>query len=332
MESSEILNDDQSSKLEWLLAETFEKIKLRLEESALSVASNKGNGDITTLFNEEAGFVIEVAGDDSVSIVNTYTAVGVPCVEIGTSSSLSDSVKISVGGASPCINEKVSVLRDLWEATSFQLERRQRNPECVAQEESGLKNRKIPQWNLTYTPEATNKSILNDEIKYKVAIIRQEGSNGDREMISAFLSAGFEAWDVSVSDILSGNMSFSSFRGIVFVGGFSYADVLDSGKGWAGVIKFNEEVFQQFQTFRQRTDTFSLGVCNGCQLMALLGWVPSNEGLIEDKQPRLLHNQSDKFESRFSSVKITDSPAIMFKVRFILYIYFQPISDFQQMC
>ena len=298
----------------------------------VDIPEANGNGDIATLFNEEAGFVIEVAGDDSVSIVNTYTAVGVPCVEIGTSSSLSDSVKISVGGASPCINEKVSVLRDLWEATSFQLERRQRNPECVAQEESGLKNRKIPQWNLTYTPEATNKSILNDEIKYKVAIIRQEGSNGDREMISAFLSAGFEAWDVSVSDILSGNVSLSTFRGIVFVGGFSYADVLDSGKGWAGVIKFNEEVFQQFQTFRQRTDTFSLGVCNGCQLMALLGWVPSNEGLIEDKQPRLLHNQSDKFESRFSSVKITDSPAIMFKVRFILYIYFQPISDFQQMC
>ena len=210
-----------------------EKIKLRLEDSTFSVALNKGNGDITTLFNEEAGFVIEVAGDDSVNIVNTYTAVGVPCVEICTSPSLSNSYKISVGGASPCINEKVSILRDLLEATSFQLERRQRNPECVAQEESGLKNRKIPQWKITYTPEPTNKTILNDEIKYNVAIIRQEGSNGDREMISAFLSAGFEAWDVSISDILSGNMSFSSFRGIVFVGGISYADVLDSDKGWA---------------------------------------------------------------------------------------------------
>jgi phosphoribosylformylglycinamidine synthase len=155
--------------------------------------------------------------------------------------------------------------------------------------------------------------ILNSKTKHKVAIIRQEGSNGDREMIAAYVSAGFEAWDVSVSDLLSGNVTLDMFRGIVFVGGFSYADVLDSGKGWAGVIKFNENVYKQFQDFRSRKDTFSLGVCNGCQLMALLGWIPHSEGLPEEKQPRLLHNLSGKFESRFSSVKILDSPAIMFK-------------------
>jgi phosphoribosylformylglycinamidine synthase len=105
------------------------------------------------------------------------------------------------------------------------------------------------------------------------------------------------------------------FRGIVFVGGFSFADVLDSGKGWAGVIKFNEAVYKQFEAFRKRTDTFSLGVCNGCQLMALLGWIPTAEGLPEDKQPRLLENDSGKFESRFASVKIEKSPAVMFRVR-----------------
>ena len=139
-------------------------------------------------------------------------------------------------------------------------------------------------------------------------------------MIAAFLSAGFEAWDVSVSDLLKGNVKLDIFRGIVFVGGFSYADVLDSGKGWAGVIKFNENVFKQFQDFRDRKDTFSLGVCNGCQLMALLGWIPNSKGLPEEKQPRLLHNHSAKFESRFSNVKITESPAIMFKVRYIVAV------------
>lgn len=154
---------------------------------------------------------------------------------------------------------------------------------------------------------------MKSDTKHKVAILRQEGSNGDREMLSAFLSAGFDAWDVTVSDLLNGAVTLDQFRGIVFVGGFSFADVLDSGKGWAGVIKFNENVYKQFQDFRQRSDTFSLGVCNGCQLMALLGWIPDQEGLPEEKQPRLLHNESGKFESRFSSVRIDASPAVLLK-------------------
>mmetsp|Transcript_8863 Transcript_8863/g.13229 ORF Transcript_8863/g.13229 Transcript_8863/m.13229 type:complete len:1223 (-) Transcript_8863:255-3923(-) len=278
----------------------------------VTVPEADGKGEIDTLFNEEAGLVIEVAEEDSASVTALYSAAGVPCVEIGEASP-GNSVKISVGSSSACIDEKTSVLRDLWEATSFQLERRQRNPECVAQEEAGLKSRKAPEWKLSYSPEPTEQSIMESEKKHKVAIIRQEGSNGDKEMIAAFLTAGFEAWDVSVSDLLSGDVSLEIFRGIVFVGGFSYADVLDSGKGWAGVIKFNENVYKQFQDFRQREDTFSLGVCNGCQLMALLGWIPDSKGLPEDQQPRLLHNHSAKFESRFSNVKIVEGPAIMFK-------------------
>jgi phosphoribosylformylglycinamidine (FGAM) synthase-like amidotransferase family enzyme len=135
-------------------------------------------------------------------------------------------------------------------------------------------------------------------------------------MLAAFTAAGFEAWDVAVNDLLSGNVSLEIFRGIVFVGGFLYADVLDSGKGRAGVIKFNDDIFQQFEAFRKRKDTFSLGVCNGCQLMALLGWVPSGDGgLQEEKQPRFIENESGRFESRFSSVTIQKSLALMFKVR-----------------
>jgi phosphoribosylformylglycinamidine synthase len=270
-------------------------------------------GDIATLFNEEAGIVIEVSAADVSSIVDAYTKAGVSCVEIGSASSEGDSIKITVGTSGPCVDSKMTVLRDTWEATSFQLEKRQRNPECVIQEEEGLKARVTPQWKLTFTPEPTSASVMTSITKHKVAIIRQEGSNGDREMIAAFLSAGFEAWDVTVSDLISGAVALDAFRGIVFVGGFSFADVLDSGKGWAGVIKFNENVYQQFQAFHNRTDTFSLGICNGCQLMALLGWIPSNAALSEDKQPRLLHNDSGKFESRFSSVQIQESPAVMFK-------------------
>jgi phosphoribosylformylglycinamidine synthase len=277
------------------------------------VPETSGAGEIGTLFNEEAGIVLEVSVDDTESVMEAFKAKSVPCIEIGTASADGDSIKIAVGATPPCVDEKMTALRDLWEETSFKLEHRQRNPDCVAQEEAGLKSRKAPEWKLTYEPKATDAAIMSSEKKHKVAIIRQEGSNGDREMLSAFISAGFEAWDVTVSDLVNSNVTLDDFRGIVFVGGFSYADVLDSGKGWAGVIKFNDNVFKQFEAFRNRKDTFSLGVCNGCQLMALLGWIPNNDGLPEDRQPRLLENDSGKFESRFSSVKIGKSPAVMFK-------------------
>merc|ERR1719162_1440224 len=266
--------------------------------------------DIDVLFNEEAGLVIEVLDSDVASIMKAYQDISVPIKNIGTVSA-GDSIKIAVGDSSPCIESKMTVLRDLWEATSFKLEHRQRNPKCVIQEEKGLKLRHAPQWKLTYDPEPTDNDVMKSELKHKVAILRQEGSNGDREMIAAFVSAGFDAWDVTVRDLLVGSITLDQFRGIVFVGGFSFADVLDSGKGWAGVIKFNENVHKQFEDFRKRPDTFSLGVCNGCQLMAILGWIPEQEGLSEDRQPRLLHNESGKFESRFSSVCIDSSPAIM---------------------
>ena len=271
--------------------------------------------EMDVLFNEEAGFVIEVADSDVSAVTKAYTDAGVSISEIGKVSA-GDSIKIAVGSGAPCIDNKMTVLRDVWEATSFQLEHRQRNPKCVVQEEEGLKSRQAPQWKLTYEPAPTASETMNSSSKHKVAILRQEGSNGDREMISAFLSAGFDAWDVTVSDLLAGSVTLDQFRGIVFVGGFSFADVLDSGKGWAGVIRFNDNVYKQFQDFKKRSDTFSFGVCNGCQLMALLGWIPTNDGLDETKQPRLLHNDSGKFESRFSSVKIEPSPAIMLKVRF----------------
>ena len=269
------------------------------------------NSAMDTLFSEETGFVIEVESSQVDSIIASYKEEGVDVIDIG-SVGPEKTIKIAVGGE-VCIDDSTTVLRDVWEATSFHLEKRQRNPECVVQEEEGLKHRKAPEWKLTYEPKSTPAAVMESSSKHKVAILRQEGSNGDREMISAFLSAGFEAWDITVSDLLGGGVTLDQFRGIVFVGGFSFADVLDSGKGWAGVIKFNESVYEQFQKFKERKDTFSLGVCNGCQLMALLGWIPSTEGLPEERQPRLLHNDSGKFESRFSSVQIQSSPAIMFK-------------------
>ena len=283
----------------------------------LPVKTTSETTALDILFAEEVGFVLQVATAEAAMVVKAFQDVGVPTVmEIG-SVTLDPTIKVAIDGTLQ-LQGSTAELRDKWEATSFILEKRQRNPECVVQEEEGLKHRKAPAWSLTYEPTPTPASLLDAPVssKHKVAILRQEGSNGDREMIAAFIAAGFDAWDVTVSDLLDGNVTLDQFRGIAFVGGFSFADVLDSGKGWAGVIKFNPSLLKQFEAFRNRPDTFSLGVCNGCQLMAVLGWVPSLDTVIqkETQQPRLLHNDSGKFESRFVNVQIEKtSPAVMLK-------------------
>jgi phosphoribosylformylglycinamidine synthase len=142
-------------------------------------------------------------------------------------------------------------------------------------------------------------------------------------MSAAFYMAGFDPWDVNMVDLLEGKVNLADFRGIVFVGGFSYADVNDSAKGWAGVVRFNADLLSRCEEFRTRPDTFSLGVCNGCQLMALLGWVPfprdhavssgGSGSVPEAEQPRMVHNASGRFESRWCTVQVQPSPALMLR-------------------
>ncbi len=203
-------------------------------------------------------------------------------------------------------------LRDLWEETSYQLDRLQADPDHVDEERRGLRLRTGPNFRVPYQVAHTSTEVLHRPSKPKVAVLREEGSNSDREMGSAFHLAGFEVWDVSMSDLLSGRMSLDSFQGLGFPGGFAYADVLDSAKGWAGTILFNQGLLDQFQDFHQREDTFSIGICNGCQLSALLGWVPWT-GIRTEAQPRFIHNSSGRFESRFTTVKVLESPAVMLR-------------------
>ena len=210
------------------------------------------------------------------------------------------------------LKEDMRQLRAMWEETSYRLDRLQADHACVDEERKANIDRKGPQYLLGFDPATTSLEILNRPVKPMVAVIREEGSNGDREMASAFYHAGFEVWDVTMTDLLGDSITLDSFRGVVFVGGFSYADVLDSAKGWAGVIRFNKKLYEQFRRFYERPDTFSLGVCNGCQLMALLGWVPWS-GIPDEAQPRFIRNRSGRFESRFSTVRISSSPSIMLK-------------------
>lgn len=262
------------------------------------------------LFCEELGLVFEVATADEVRVQETLRAAAVPCTRIGRTTS-EPAVRIRCSGGE-VLNEDVRVLRDLWECTSFAIDRLQANPRHVDQERRGLRERTGPAYVVPFTVEPTSQEVLAKSTKPRVAVIREEGSNGDREMLSAFFQAGLEPWDVVMSDLLAQRVDLRSYRGVVFVGGFSYADVLDSAKGWAGVIRFNEAVWKQFQDFYHRPDTFSLGVCNGCQLHALLGWVPW-QGIADELQPRFIRNGSGRFESRFATVRIQASPAMMLR-------------------
>ena len=276
-----------------------------------------GAEPLATLFAEELGLVLEVGPGDAAAVQAAYAAARVPCHVIGSVAPHGRCViRLGDAAATPCIDEKCSSLRDVWEETSFRLERLQASPATVAEEQTGLASRKAPTWHLPYVAVPPPPSAP----RHRVAVIREEGTNGDREMAAALYAAGFQPWDVAMSDLLSGSISLDdSFRGIVFAGGFSYADVLDSAKGWAGAIKFNASLDAQFAAFASRPDTFSLGVCNGCQLMALLGWVPGTgvagtPTLPSASQPRFVHNASGRFESRFVTVRVLpDSPAIMLR-------------------
>jgi len=255
------------------------------------------------LFNEELGLIIQVRNIHVDSVCSRMQKLGVNAVVIGAPLP-NDVVRIEMNGEI-VMQKPMTVLRDTWESTSFALEKLQANAECVIQEQFGLKLRRSPPYLAEFSVAAPVTRAIPSAPR--IAIIREEGSNGDREMASAFLAAGFEPWDVSIRDLSSQTISLQSFKGIAFVGGFSYGDVLGSAKGWAAAIRFNSSVSAQFLAFYERKDTFSLGVCNGCQLMSFLGWVSTGKDHI-----RFVKNQSDRFESRFSTVRIEgDSPAVM---------------------
>jgi len=141
-----------------------------------------------------------------------------------------------------------------------------------------------------------------------VAILREQGVNGQVEMGAALTRAGFRAIDVHMTDILTGRVSLKDFRGVIACGGFSFGDTLGAGEGWAKSILFNERARAEFKTFFERKDTFALGICNGCQMMSNLHSIIPGA----DHWPRFVQNQSERFEARFASVKIEKSPSVLF--------------------
>ncbi|MBM4350077.1 MAG: phosphoribosylformylglycinamidine synthase, partial [Deltaproteobacteria bacterium] len=276
----------------------------------LNIRMDGPSNPLERLFTEELGAVIECQVDDVQKVLEILDSFHLRSTLIGETTK---EKKISVAFNSQKVLESdLRVLRQGWEETSYQIERLQMNPHCADEEKKNIFDRKGPTYVIPFNPEPTPAHLLEAKDKPEVAILREEGSNGDREMTSAFYQAGFRPWDITMTDLISGRITLERFRGLVSVGGFSYADVPESAKGWAAAIRFSGRLRKMFDDFYHRPDTFSLGVCNGCQLFALLGWVPWL-GIPDHQQPRFVQNVSGRFESRWATVKILESPAIMFK-------------------
>lgn len=271
---------------------------------------------ISTMFNEEAGWILEVRESDLKYVIDSYKDAEVEAQHIGYSFCRDDNSEVTIKyNSCVVLQESLNSLRDLWEATSFELELRQTNNDCVRAEKQGLSRRRTPEYSISFDMSNLQPCISFRSGGPRVAVVREEGINGDREMIASLFMAGFEVWDVTMTDLHTKKVSLSKFQGLVFPGGFSYADVLGSARGWAAGIRFHPELEQQFIAFKKRSDTFSLGVCNGCQLMGLLGWVAPtfDEHGNSIQGVALTPNKSERFESRFVTVKIQESPSIMMK-------------------
>ncbi|OGZ78773.1 MAG: phosphoribosylformylglycinamidine synthase [Candidatus Staskawiczbacteria bacterium RIFOXYB1_FULL_37_44] len=255
---------------------------------------------LAQLFSEELGLVIEYDSKDENLINRVLEKEGAsPCIMIG---------KTTAEWIPAVFGVPLTVLRMCWEATSHQLEKLQTKNGVADEEFATYQTVQKPVYHLGFTPSAT--VVKDGDFRPKVAVVREEGTNGDREMAAAFYTAGLDPVDVTMSDLLSGRITLEQFQGLVAPGGFSFMDVFDSAKGWAGTIRFNPKLRGMFDRFYDREDTFTLGVCNGCQLFALLGWVPW-KGLDETIQPRFIRNRSERFESRWIQVKIQPSPSVL---------------------
>jgi phosphoribosylformylglycinamidine synthase len=276
----------------------------------LEVSIPSDEAAIPTLFSEELGFVAECVDGESVAAF--LEEKGVPVQAIGRVGECAGQIKIRHNG-DLVLDQPMTQLRAIWEETSTRIDLLQANPDCVNQESAVCRELVTPPpFTLTFDPAQTPPELLLRNAKPKWAVLRDEGTNGDREMAAAFLAAGFQPWDVLTQDIAKGEVSLSDFVGVTPAGGFAHKDVPEAAVGWAASILFNGGVREEFERFFARSDTLSLGVCNGCQLAAILGWAPWGD-LPDSEKPRFVGNTSERFESRFVTVEISPSPSVFFR-------------------
>ncbi len=271
-----------------------------------------GGSMLEALFNEELGAVIQVHRAD---IDKARAAFGsLPVQEIAT---LRDDGKLIIEHqGNNVFDEARQALHVAWSATSIQIQRLRDNPDCADSEfdrvfdddDTGLAPRVLfdSKVNIAAPMIAAN---INVGARPKIAILREQGVNSHIETAHVFTTAGFDAYDVHMTDLQTGRRSLDEFKGFVACGGFSYGDVLGAGAGWAKSILLNAELREEFQEFFTATDTFALGICNGCQMMAHMA--PIIPGAAH--WPKFVRNGSEQFECRTVMVEVMETPSILFK-------------------
>jgi len=261
------------------------------------------NGHYESLFNEELGAVIQVRKDDIDFVKQAFSPRLIDQVHLlGT---LVEDDHLTIYSENRVIfRVDRTTLHQTWSETSYLMQRLRDNPLCAQQEYESLadKNNSGLSVHCTFEPKAP---VVGSQ-KPRLAILREQGVNGQQEMAAAFHEAGFTCVDVHLSDILAGHITLKDFQGFAACGGFSYGDVLGAGSGWAKSILYHHRVCDEFYDFFHRPDTFALGVCNGCQMMAQLrDLIPG-----ADHWPTFERNQSEQFESRLVMVEILNSPSL----------------------
>ena len=260
------------------------------------------------LFNEELGAVIQVRKNDMDTVRKLFS--GSPVYQhIQVLGSLNQNRKFNIYHHDQLIvTEDIHSLHRLWSETSYHMQTLRDNPECALQEYDRLLDQDDPGLFVDSRFEVQQSPpYIKTDSKPSVAILREQGVNGQVEMAAAFQRAGFQCIDVHMSDIINGDVTLDSFQGMAACGGFSYGDVLGAGGGWAKSILYNDRAREEFQSFFGRKDTFGLGVCNGCQMFSgLRELIP---GAIH--WPDFVRNKSEQFEARLIMVEVLESPSLL---------------------
>ncbi len=268
------------------------------------------DGDaLEQLFNEQPGAILQVTESNLKTVLELFRKARVPVNLVGAVARSSRSFKVFVG-AREVLRTDITYLRRCWSETTYRMQALRDNPVCAKEEYDNALDECDPglTYKLTYDPD-DKKMKPKASQKPRMCILREQGVNGHIEMAAAFALAGFDCQDVHMSDLISGKVDLADFKGLVACGGFSYGDVLGAGSGWARSILFNEKLKAMFKAFFARPDTFSLGVCNGCQMLSQLkDIIPGAEGW-----PKFVKNISEQFEARLCTIELEESPSIFFK-------------------
>jgi len=274
-----------------------------------------GDDIIKVLFAENPGVIVQVANCNADEFKALMDAHGIGYTMIGRPAPAERKITVAKGSFAHIFD--IETMRDAWYSTSYKLDRRQSFNGCAEERLKNYKNQPIEmKFGGGFTGKLAQYGLPVDRKQAlpKAAIIREKGTNGDREMAYSLYLAGFDVKDVMMTDLITGRETLEDISMIVFCGGFSNSDVLGSAKGWAGAFLFNPKAKEALERFYARKDTLSLGICNGCQLMVELGLI-SQPSAISPKssalRPRMLHNDSHKFESGFISLRIPQNNSVM---------------------